>query len=169
MTVLLYWLAVVPPLYSYCNQKKYVESCSDGFSGCIQTNCIFVLVAVIGYVGVYRLVMWVYSQLKALDKKMWKKINSPDPDRDSRKSRKIAYPMDGVDSVEFVGIKGKKPYPHSENNEELLVGIHVKKETKLASSANSGIHHVEIHPSTPIPDKPKSAPVLWACSICTMK
>lgn len=136
MTVLFYWLALVPPVYKYCTKNNYVESSINELPKCIKTNFIFVLVAVIGYVAVYRLVMLAYAELKAIDKMMINKMTFP-ANRDSRKSKKKTYSMDVADSVEMGTIKDKTSFPHCEKNEDIQVGIHVKKETKLASSVHS--------------------------------
>ncbi|KAH8260346.1 hypothetical protein KR026_009712, partial [Drosophila bipectinata] len=158
LTVVFYWLGVVPAVYTYCKKKNYVESKAsiEEFQRYIKTHFVFILSAVIGYVIVYRLVMFAHAKLKVIDKKMWNRVNSPmqQPDKDFRKNGRVYYSKDNVDSVELGRKKGKQ----RKTTEDTLVSIHVKRETKLGSSAKSEINDVKIDPTldpyTPIPPEP---------------
>lgn len=141
----------MPPLYNFCKKKHLVETKFDEAINYIRTHCLFALTAMLGYMVLFRVVVLTYAAAKANDNKMWNKIPSPMLDRgdEFKNSRCILDEVDGVELDE------RSPCPQSKTNENILVGIHVKTEKQLESSAKSEIHEVEIHPTTnsytPIP------------------
>nr|XP_043068638.1 uncharacterized protein LOC122321790 [Drosophila bipectinata] len=148
ITVISYWLFLVPPSYKFCKKKHLIESnfdSSDVFKY-IQTNCIFALIALVGYIVIFRLVMWYYAKVKAFDNKMWYDLHSPMLDRkESRNNLVCSWSgPDEVDSAELSATKENKKVPHSKTDENILVGIHVEKQTQLESSTTSEKHDVDI-------------------------
>ncbi|KAH8329383.1 hypothetical protein KR074_009197 [Drosophila pseudoananassae] len=147
----------MPPIYNFCKKKRFVESEWDNVIKYIQTNGLLALIALVGYIVIYRLVMWAYAELKAYDNKIWYDLHLPKTHlKESRKN--LVCSSDKVDCVELSTIEENQKVPHSNTNEDILVGIHVKKQTKLESSAKSEKQDVDIPPSsdahTPIPAEP---------------
>lgn len=134
----------MPPLYNYCKRKQLVETTLDDVINYIRTNCMFALIAMVGYIILFRLVMLFYAEVKEYDNNMWENLHSPVMDRgdEFKRSRRK---LDEVDGFE---LDDKIPCPQSKTNEDILVGIHLKTETKLASSPNYDINDVEIQPCT---------------------
>ncbi|EDV33046.1 uncharacterized protein Dana_GF22794 [Drosophila ananassae] len=170
ITVLFYWMILVPIIYNYCKGKKIIEMDMNKLIDSMTTHATFVLCLMIGYVILYRIVMFTYMKLKVCDIEMWHtlKKTKEDPESYLQKTHYQPVSLEHIDVVD----SGKKKKANTLGSPQMirtisdplltegdLARIHIKHETKPLSSATMPrVHQVNVHPS-PSPSL-RSAPAV---------
>ncbi|XP_030376636.1 uncharacterized protein LOC115625648 [Scaptodrosophila lebanonensis] len=128
-TLVFYWLVAMKWIYAYVSEKKWVEYSLDHMGNTVYTHGLFLLAVIVGYVVLYRMVMFTYMKCKVCDIKMWHDLKKMKEDPEAQLSRKTEYkPVHNVDVVD--GHKMIRTISSPLLVERDLAMIHTKHETR---------------------------------------
>ncbi|EDW78105.1 uncharacterized protein Dwil_GK24187 [Drosophila willistoni] len=145
-TLLFYWLIIMPFIYNYCQEEKWIKWDMNTLFTSVSDHATFVLFLIAGYVVFYRIVIFIYMKMKVFDGKMWNNMkNAKNPkDPEAMYADKTHYKAVSVEELDTVDGRTKKKMAqpkmirtisHPLLVEKDLAAIHIKHETRPLHSA----------------------------------